>query len=126
MNQDKNQFCRRLNQMLAVSGVEPGELACRLGVSVSTVNRWRNGSSAPDLYQFQALIRFFGMPCEWFLDSGNHFPSAEELAVQLGLRGDTVKDLMDLAACAEKPVLDALDDAVYALVSAVSAAGDAE
>ncbi|NCE65085.1 helix-turn-helix domain-containing protein [Pseudoflavonifractor sp. 524-17] len=121
----QNQFCRRLNQMLAVSGAEPKELASRLGVSVSTVNRWRNGSSVPDLYQFQALARFFGMPCEWFLNTGG-FPNAEELAARLGLCEDTVKGLMDLADRRDEAVLDALDDAVYALVSAVNAAGDSE
>ena len=91
MNQDRNPFCRRLNQMLAVSGTEPGELACRLGVSVPTVNRWRNGSGVPDLYQFQALIRFFGMPCEWFLNTGG-FPNAEELAARLGISKSAVSN----------------------------------
>ncbi len=39
MNQNNNIFDRRLKGLLAASGVERGELARHLGVSVPTVNR---------------------------------------------------------------------------------------
>ena len=39
MNQNTNIFARRLKDVLSASGVERGELARHLGVSVPTVNR---------------------------------------------------------------------------------------
>lgn len=61
-------FDSRLRYLLTVSGVERGELAEYLGVSVPVVNRWLNGITAPDVYQFQAIANCFGMPYGWFLD----------------------------------------------------------
>ena len=51
MNMSFN-FHVRLKEILCASGVERGELARHLGVSVPTVNRWLNGTSTPNVYQF--------------------------------------------------------------------------
>lgn len=39
------------------------------------MNRWLNGSTAPDVYQFQSIANYFGMPYEWFLGGGVGFLS---------------------------------------------------
>ena len=119
MNNPKK-FDRRLRNLLTISGMTRAELACRLGVPVPVVNRWLNGASAPDVYQFRAIAQLFGIPYEWFLD--DDFINAAELAARLGLSEDTVECLLALADSENGDVLDMLDDAIYAMVSAVNAA----
>ena len=75
MNQSIDKFDRRLKQLLSVSGVERGELARHLGVSVPTVSRWLNGISTPNVYQFREIAHFFGMPYDWFLEDGDGIPN---------------------------------------------------
>ena len=113
-------FDRRLRNLLTLSGITRTELACRLGVPVPVVNRWLNGASAPDVYQFRAIAQLFGIPYQWFLDED--FPNATELAARLGLSEDTVEGLLALAEGENTEVLDMMDDAIYAMVSAVNAA----
>lgn len=113
-------FDRRLRNLLTLSGITRTELACRLGVPVPVVNRWLNGASAPDVYQFRAIAQLFGIPYQWFLDED--FPNAAELAARLGLSEDTVEGLLALAEGENTEVLDMMDDAIYAMVSAVNAA----
>ena len=113
-------FDHRLRNLLTLSGTTKAELACHLGVPVPVVNRWLNGITAPDVYQFRAIARFFGIRYAWFLD--DEFPCAAELAARLGLSADTVAGLLTLAEGAQTEVLDSLDDAIYAMVSAVNAA----
>ena len=113
-------FDRRLRNLLTLSGVSRTELARRLGVPVPVVNRWLNGASAPDVYQFRAIAQLFGIPYQWFLDED--FPNAAELAARLGLSEDTVEGLLALAEGENTEVLDMMDDAIYAMVSAVNAA----
>lgn len=120
MESTKN-FDQRLRDLLIISGVRREDLACHLGVSVPVVNRWLNGSSAPDVYQFQSIANYFGMPYEWFLDGGDGFPSAEELAARLGLSEETVEALRELAGSGNEGVLTAVDDAVWAVIGAVCA-----
>ena len=122
MSENTKKFSRCLRSLLAVSGVNHAELACHMGVAAPVVYRWENGTSAPDIYQFQKIARFFGVPCSWFLDSENNLPNVPELAAWLGLSEDTVDSLLVLAEGKSRDVLDALDDAVYALVSVVTAA----
>lgn len=110
-------FDRCLKNLLTLSGVSCEKLACHLGVPAPVVRRWMNGTTAPDIYQFQAVARFFGVPYDWFLTEGNSFPSAEELAELLGLNLDTLEGLLTLAATEDEDVLEPLDDAIYAIVS---------
>ena len=114
-------FDKRLKNLLTVSGVGREELARHMDVPVPVVNRWLNGTSAPDVYQFQGIARFFGMPYEWFLDGGDDSPSTEELAALLGLSEDTVEELMSLAETESDELLGAVDDAVHGVISAVNA-----
>lgn len=116
-----SKFNTRLRKLLAVNGVNRNELAERLDVSVPVVNRWLNGSSAPDVYQFQSIANYFGMPYEWFLDGGDGFPSAEELAVRLGLSEETVAELLALTAedYDNTSVLEAVDTAVRAVLAVI-------
>ena len=113
-------FDRRLRNLLTLSGMTRAELACRMGVPAPMVNRWLNGASAPDVYQFRAIAQLFGIPYQWFLD--DDFLNAAELAARLGLSEDTVEGLLALADSEKTDVLDMLDDAIYAMVAAVNAA----
>lgn len=121
MNQNNNIFDRRLKGLLAASGVERGELARHLGVSVPTVNRWLNGISTPNVYQFRAIAHFFGLPYEWFTEDEGGIPNVDDLAVKLGLSPETVEALLELAGSESGEVLTAVDDAVCAVISTINA-----
>ena len=121
MNMNNNIFDRRLKAILSASGVERGELARHLGVSVPTVNRWLNGISTPNAYQFRAIAHYFGMPYDWFLEDGGGIPNADDLAVKLGLSPETVEALLELAGSESEEVLTAVDDAVCAVIATINA-----
>ena len=120
MNQNNNIFDRRLRGLLSASGVERGELARHLDVSVPTVNRWLNGISTPNAYQLREIAHYFGMPYDWFLEDGG-VPNADDLAVKLGLSPETVEALLELAGSESEEVLTAVDDAVCAVISTINA-----
>ena len=124
MNQNANIFDSRLKSVLSASLVERGELARHLGVSVPTVNRWINGISAPNVYQFREIAHFFGMPYDWFLEDNGGIPDADDLAVKLGLSPETVEALLELANSESGDVLTAVDDAVCAVIGAINAVYD--
>ncbi len=124
MNQNNNIFDRRLKGLLSASGVERGELARHLGVSVPTVNRWLNGISTPNVYQFREIAHFFGMPYDWFLEDNGGIPDMDDLAVKLGLSPETVEALLELAGSESEDVLTAVDDAVCAVIGAINAVYD--
>lgn len=121
MNQNTS-FSRRLRGLFTITDYQPAALAKRLGVGVQTVRQWESGTAVPDVYQFREIAAFFGLPYAWFLDGSDGQPDAAAMAEKLGLHEDTVKDLMDLAEDASGPVLDAVDSAVAAVISAVWAA----
>lgn len=123
-NNHNNIFDRRSRGLLSVSGVERGELARHLGVSVPTVNRWLNGISTPNAYQFREIAHYFGMPYDWFLEDGGGVPNADDLAVKLGLSPETVETLLELAGSESEEVLTAVDDAVCAVISTINAVYD--
>lgn len=124
MNQNNNIFDRRLKGLLSASGVERGELARHLGVSVPTVNRWLNGISTPNVYQFREIAHFFGMPYDWFLEDNGGIPDTDDLAVKLGLSPETVEAMLELAGSESEDVLTAVDDAVCAVIGAINAVYD--
>lgn len=111
-------FDRCLRNLLTISGVTCEELAVYLSVTVPEVRRWMNGLSVPDMYQFREIARFFGLPYDWFLDDGDSFPDVEDLAELLGLNVDTLEGLLLLADTEDEDVLEPLDNAIYAIVSA--------
>lgn len=124
MNQNNNIFDRRLKSVLSASLVERGELARHLGVSVPTVNRWLNGISTPNVYQFREIAHFFGMPYDWFLEDNGGIPDTDDLAVKLGLSPETVEALLELANSESEDVLTAVDDAVCAVIATINAVYD--
>ena len=111
-------FDRCLKNLLTISGVTCEELALYLDVAVPVVRLWMSVVSAPDIYQFREIARFFGLPYEWFLDGGDCFPDVEDLSELLGLNVDTLEGLLLLAGTEDEDVLEPLDDAIYAVVSA--------
>ena len=114
-------FDRCLKNLLTISGVTCEELALYLDVTVPVMRRWMSGVSAPDIYQFREIARFFGLPYEWFLDGGDGFPDVEDLSELLGLNVDTLEGLLLLAETEDEDVLEPLDDAIYSVVSAFRA-----
>ena len=119
MNQNTNIFDKRLKDVLSASLVERGELARHLGVSVPTVNRWLNGISTPNVYQFREIAHFFGLPYGWFLEDEGIFSDIEELSTKLGLSTETLYGLLNLAGDPDenKAVLAAVDAVVQAALS---------
>ena len=124
MNQANNIFDKRLKDVLSASGVERGELARHLGVSVPTVNRWLNGISTPNVYQFREIAYFFGLPYDWFLEDEGNVLDVDDLAAKLGLSPETVEALLDLAGSESPEVLTAMDDAICAVIGTISAVYD--
>ena len=124
MNQTNHNFDHRLKSVLSDSGVERGELARHLGVSVPTVNRWLNGISTPNVYQFREIAYFFGLPYDWFLEDEGSIPDVDDLAAKLGLSPETVEALLDLAGAESPEVLTAVDDAVCAVIATVNTVYD--
>ena len=114
-------FARRLKGLFTITDMEPEALARYMGVTPHTVRLWENGGLVPDVYQFQKIAAFFGLSYEWFLDGTDGTPDAEELAVQLGLSGETVETLIELAQTEPDEVLESMDHAVYALIGTIAA-----
>ena len=77
----EHKFDHRLKYLLTISGVERGELARYLGVPIPMVNRWLNGISVPNVYQFRELAHFFGMPYDWFLEDGDSIPNVNHTPI---------------------------------------------
>lgn len=121
MNQTTT-FSRRLRGLFTITDYQPAALAKRLGVGVQTVRQWESGTTVPDVNQFREIAAFFGLPYAWFLDGADGQPDAAVMAEKLGLHEDTVEELMELAEDTSGPVLDAVDSAVAAVISAVWAA----
>lgn len=121
----ENKFDLRLKNLLTVSGVERGELARHLGVSVPMVNRWLNGISTPNVYQFREIAHFFGMPYDWFLEDGGGVPNADDLAVKLGLSPETVEALLDMVSeGGNEAALEAVDNALCAVLAVIDGVFD--
>ena len=119
MNMSFN-FHVRLKEILCASGVERGELARHLGVSVPMVNRWLNGTSTPNVYQFREIAHFFGMPYGWFLEDNSGIPDVDDLAERLGLSPETVETLMDMVdEGGNDAALEAVDNAVCAVLGII-------
>ncbi len=121
MNQNTS-FNRRLRGLFTITDYQPAALAERLGVGVQTIRQWESGTAVPDVNQFREIAAFFGLPYAWFLDGADGQPDAAVMAEKLGLHEDTVEELMELAEDTSGPVLDAVDSAVAAVISAVWAA----
>ena len=120
MNQNTNIFAQRLKSVLSASGVERGELARHLGVSVPTVNRWLNGISTPNVYQFREIAHFFGLPYEWFTEDEGGIPNVDDLAMKLGLSQETVEALLDMVSeGGNEAALEAVDNALCAALAVI-------
>ena len=120
MNQNTNIFAHRLKSVLSASGVERGELARHLGVSVPTVNRWLNGISTPNVYQFREIAHFFGLPYEWFTEDEGCIPNVDDLALKLGLSPETVEALLDMVSeGGNEAALEAVDNALCAALAVI-------
>ena len=66
------------------------------------------------------------MPYSYFFESEQSLPNVPEVAAWLGLSEETVETLLAMAENGPEEVMDALDDAIYAMATAVSAAGEVD
>ena len=126
MEKRMNYFNRSLQNLLTISGTDAAELAQALNVELPEMNRWLNGSAAPDVYQLQEIAKHFGMPYSYFFESGQSQPHVPEMAAWLGLSEETVETLMEMADTEPDEVMEALDDAIFAMTSAVGAAREVD
>ncbi len=117
-----NDFSRRLRNLFILTGLRQEVLAYRAGVAVETVRQWESGAKLPDVEQLKVIAVFFGLPYAWFLDGKDGMPALSDMAALLGLSEDTVCLLMELAENEPEEVLDAVDDAVYAVIDAMRTA----
>ncbi len=122
MKRETNDFSRRLRGLFILTGLRQEVLAHRAGVTVETVRQWESGVKLPDVEQFKAIAAFFSLPYAFFLDGKDGMPASSDMAALLGLSEDTVRLLMELAGNEPEEVLDAVDDAVYAVIDAMQAA----
>lgn len=126
MEKKRNCFTRSLKNLLAITGTDAAELAQALNVGLPEMNRWLNGSAAPNVYQFQEIAQHFGMPYAYFFEGAQSQPNVPEMAAWLGLTEETVETLMAMSDTEPEEVLEALDDAIYLLATAVSTAREVE
>ncbi len=119
MKRKTNDFSRRLRGLFILTGLRQEVLAHRAGVTVETVRQWESGVKLPDVEQLKVIAAFFGLPYAWFLEGRDGLPAPSDMAALLGLSEDTVRLLMELAENEPEEVLDAVDDAVYAVIDAV-------
>lgn len=126
MEKKMNGFSRSLHNLLTISGTDTAELAQSLGVDLPEINRWLNGSAAPDVYQLQEIASRFGMPYSYFFENSQSLPNVPEVAAWLGLSEETVETLLAMAETEPEEIMDALDDAIYAMATAVSTAGEVD
>ncbi len=122
MRRKTSDFSRRLRNLFVLAGLRQEVLACRAGVAVETVRQWESGAKLPDVEQLKVIAAFFGLPYAWFLDGRDGMPTSSDMAALLGLSEDTVCLLMELAENEPEEVLDAVDDAVYAVIDAMQTA----
>lgn len=125
MNQN-TYFSRRLHGLFVITDTTRSELAKCLRVPVCTVRAWENGTQVPNVYEFREIAAFFGLSYDWFLDGTDGMPESWRLAEHLGLSEDVVESLIDLSENGPEDVIDAVDDALYAILSAVGVIEETE
>ena len=125
MNQN-TYFSRRLHGLFVITDTTRSELAKRLHVPICTVRAWENGTQVPNVYEFREIAAFFGLSYDWFLDGTDGMPEPWRIAEHLGLSEDVVESLIDLSENGPEDVIDAVDDALYAILSAVGAMEETE
>ena len=57
---DVEASCRRVAELINESGLSDRELSSILGLSVQSVNKWRNGRNLPDVENMFLLCRITG------------------------------------------------------------------
>lgn len=119
MSINNDYFRRRLCELLTLNEDFRVELARQLRVPVQTVCAWESGEDIPNVYQFREIAAFFDLPYGWFLDGTDAAPDTGELAELLGLSESTVEALSDMEKTAPPELLDAMDDTIFAFVSAL-------
>lgn len=87
-------FPTRLRSLLEESGISQQELADFVGVKRQTVAQWKDGKTAPDVYNFQKIAEYFKLPYEYLLgESDSKVHENMILAQTLGLSDQALEKL---------------------------------
>lgn len=65
----------RITKARTHAGLNKGELAKKMGLSVNTLGRWESGANTPTEKNLQALAEATGVPVEWFYQDETAQPS---------------------------------------------------
>lgn len=75
-------FQEKLINLRKANGLTQEQLAEKLSVSRQAVSRWEAGDSAPDMYNLQAICRYFGVSADYLINddltSENDTPLAQK------------------------------------------------
>ena len=123
-------FAERLRMLMDAQPYDRREMSRRVGVPISTIMKWEDGETVPDVIQLRCVATYFGLPCEFFLEVSVSVPEKRtedplrnwQIADRLGLSECTVEKLEELAETAPGEALDKLDDAIFSMAEAALAA----
>lgn len=68
----------KIVRLLAIRGLERKDLAAALGVAPQALEALLKGAAPPTLAQLKALIRFFGIRADYWLDDARAEPTAAD------------------------------------------------
>ena len=75
---DKDEFSKKLRELIDESGCKSIELENKLKVGRATISRWRNGHTIPNDSQIREIADFFGVRYKWLIGKDNEFKTVEE------------------------------------------------
>jgi len=87
-------FPTRLRNLLDEKGINQQEIADFVGVKRQTIAQWKDGKTVPDIYNFQKMAQFFGVPYEYLLgDTDSRVRENLHLEETLGLSDGAIEAL---------------------------------
>jgi len=87
-------FPTRFRELLSERDINQQEIADFIGVKRQTVAQWKDGKTVPDIYNFQKLVEFFGIPYEYLLgDTNSRAKENIDISNNLGLSDEAIETL---------------------------------
>ena len=87
-------FPTRFRELLSERDINQQEIADFIGVKRQTIAQWKDGKTAPDIYNFQKLIEFFDIPYEYLLgDTDSRAKENIDVSNTLGLSDESIETL---------------------------------
>lgn len=126
MEKNMNVFNCNLYNFLIISGMDVVELVQIFNVELLEINCWLNGFVVLDVYQFQEIVKWFGMFYFYFFESEQSLFNVLKVVVWLGLLEEMVEILLVMVDIELEDVMDVLDDVIYVMVIVVSVVGEVD